>query len=128
MAVIESEPNLKAEIRVNHDALTEYHDDEKTDELSSVTKYIEATAGAKFGVYWKFDSQFAFKHDVKVSVYVDGHPASGNIFEVEKSKRYTDKWFSSKGAREQVGDQRYIREFVFSQFSAGRYSNPPVNL
>lgn len=108
---------LKAEVIVNGVPVQEYVDDEEENPPKTIIKYIEATSGAQFGVRFSFTDDFRPRHDVVVSVYVDGKYGDANVIEAYKlPSRYDREIF---GSREKVNGRYYQRDFCFAQLTIG---------
>jgi hypothetical protein len=72
MAVHPDYPELTVDIVVEGSALQEYPNPDPEPSPKAVTKYVEATSGAKFSVRWNIPKPLFEKYGVRACIRLDG--------------------------------------------------------
>ena len=117
MAILDTQPGMNVEITVSDTALTEYTDTAEEDSPNTVTKYIEVTSGANFGIRANFTK--LLENDVLVEVHIDGEWVRG--FFVRKTNvvsypRGTHKEYTRAvhGVRSRVNGEYFEQKVCFA--------------
>lgn len=114
MAIITDEPGISITVICQGATLQEYNDDSAEPTPGCVTKYVEATSGAKFGVPHQYNAKFQH-HDsfVELNLYLDGKKF-GHMHAKRKGMKL-DKIQTWDYSRTTVGDRVFHQPFMFSE-------------
>jgi hypothetical protein len=121
MAILPAHPGLTVQVVVDDQPLPEYDDDEASQDVGSVTKYIQACAGSESKIQYSFDKTFPRNKDVRISCSIDGSIArkpTRRKFELGKGNI-----FSIDGTREKDGKNWKMRMFCFESLIIGMISH-----
>jgi hypothetical protein len=120
MAILPAHPGLTVQVVPDNQPLQEYDDDDASQDVGSVTKYIEACAGSEFKIQYVFDKTFPRNKDISICCCVDGSVAcrpTCRRFELGKCNA-----FSIEGIRENDGKNWKKRMFCFQSLIIGMIS------
>jgi hypothetical protein len=127
MAITKANSKLKVQVFVNGAPLEEHVDDDEETSDVQVTRYIEASSGDNFEIRYSFAPGFSIRHDIRLSVRIDGKAAGGVVFYSGFPVRW-DYVYTMKGRREFEDGQYFTRKFCFSKLETGKSSNPRLAL
>jgi hypothetical protein len=119
MVVHSDYPNIKVHVTVNGTPLQEYDDDEEeSDTLDTITKYIEAVSDAEFQIEYEITPPWPL-HKTLFKFYVDRYYTSGTfISEYQYQGAITKR--VEKGARSRKNGQVFLQKFQFAKLSIGK--------
>ncbi len=123
MAVLDSFPDLKVEIIVNGNPLTEYVSDDENEEVipDTSTTFVEATTGAEFLIRCGFGPKFKFKkYAISTDVEMDGAFMTNEIKEPRSTRR--TRWLELSSRESCLHDGIWQRQnFAFSPLQIGTF-------
>ena len=111
---------IKVAIVVNGQELKEYDDeDDCNDDQNSVSKYVEATSDAEFGIMTSATWYQCTSDAVKMDIYLDGKYVQNFIFRKGVAGRTRSWQYNCKGAKRFDGNQWESRPFRFVEITTG---------
>ena len=121
MAVLDEITGLTVQIIVKKRQAQEYDNDEEEASPNTVTKYIEAQSGAKFGVKFRFSNEFDAKHSILADIYLDGKSAESHVYDKDRGRPERNRDHCINGVSECNEGSYFKRKFSFSQLKTGTH-------
>jgi len=111
MAKLTDVPGLKAEVVVDGKPLKEYNDPDPFPP-KTVSKYVQATSGVEFGIFYKFRAPFPRNRTVSMKVTVDGRELDEPL--IPPRDLFDKNGHTSTGPISTNGEQFSVQRFCFS--------------
>jgi len=123
MAILPGFPGFEVTIRVNGVALQEYQDayEAEPDTPDRITRYVQATSGAKFDIFFKRQQGFQLpNHEISVDIILDGHCVEKQLILKTQldSPHFTRRVYGA--LRGSNGNYR-LHPFMFSELDIGMF-------
>lgn len=119
-------PDVHVRLRVDGEDLAEYDIDDLDDDVNTVTKYVEATAGANFVVYFSATPQCAKDpcDVVRMTVYLDGKRITGMIYTINGPSALGMGLYDHalEGVESNTATGKVLERFAFAQLLTSMYS------
>jgi hypothetical protein len=117
MAVLDTYPSVKVQIKVNGAPLQEYDDDEEDSTPGTVVKYIEAITGTGFEIAHEITPRWPL-YDILFKYFVDQHYTGGTFMKKQQYQgsvvRHTERGVTSR-----KDGQEFLHTFQFAALSIG---------
>lgn len=114
--------DITVAIIVNGQELKEHDDeDDVNDDQSSVSKYVEATSDAEFGIMTSARSYQFTSDALRMSIYLDGVYVDNILFLKKNVNRFCAWQSCLNGVRRFDGNRWEIKPFKLREITAGMF-------
>ncbi|KAJ4986210.1 hypothetical protein SVAN01_08257 [Stagonosporopsis vannaccii] len=129
MAILPAHPSIKISIVCNGVALPEYDDNDQESQNDVISKYIEATSGAEFGILCELSSPWP-PYTVHLTYFLDQKRACSKLIRSVKnssSSKYKPSYTKLvEGLTTASNGQTYLHKFVFAALNIDESAAVPV--
>lgn len=116
MAIVTARPGIKISVVCNGAALQEYDDDDQEPHDNVVSKYIEATSGAEFGILCELFPPWPPSR-VLLKYFLDHKKVCSKFL---RPVNYTRNFkYLRKGSKSLGNGQVYLHQFAFAALTVG---------